>query len=565
MNTPASATTALSVPTTTNLGAFAAAALDVDVALEDGALRATIVEHNRDVVTALSEIDPIHRRRLIETGWTFGLRAAMNAHRLASEARLTDIGQEMCNAFRSELEAHQGRQEEAIARVFAEYFNPVDGRVPARIDAFLKDDGELGRAMATYLAPDGQLAKTLAQAFGEGSPLMQRLSPTDSQGLVQMIEARLGATLDAQKVQLAAALDPANEAGALGRFFKALKLELVRAAESRDKQVAAIAKALDVSDATSAMSTFFGETRAAQRSLLQAMNAEDPASPLGAIKGTLVKLLEKHAKEHHDVLAMMEERQRKDSIELREAMAKLETKRRVESRSAAGGLTFEDSVVDTVAGMLCGAAVTVEATGATVGLRSGSKKGDAVVRFAADHKYAGAGVVIEAKHDASYSVPRALEELATARANRDASVGLFVMARSHAPIGFPRFQRYGADVLVTWDDGDPESDIVLESALSLALFMAPQGRRESEDREDIASLRDIEGRIEAEIKRWEQARKSGERVRAEGESICELARKGEKALGVMVRNARKMLKALDVPMLGTDQPGQPTLLLPEGE
>lgn len=542
-----------------------ATSLKVDAVFDGRVLRATILESAPDVIEAFSEMPVEHRSRLIETSWTIGLRAAMNAHRLASEARLADVGQEMCHAFRAELEAYQGRQEQAIARVFAEYFHSEDGRVPARIDAFLSDDGELARSMARYLAPDGQLAKTLAQAFGDGSPLMKRLSPTDSQGLVHMIEARLGATLDAQKVQLAAALDPANETGALGRFFQALKVELVRAAESRDKQVAAIAKALDVGDATSAMSRFFGETRAAHRSLLQAMNAEDPASPLGAIKGTLVKLLEKHAKEHHDVLSLMEERQRKDSIELREAITKLETKRRVEARSAAGGLTFEDTVVAAAADMLRGAPITVEATGATVGHRSGSKKGDAVVRFSAEHKYAGASVVIEAKHDASYSVTKALEELAAARANRDASVGLFVMARSHAPVGFPRFRRYGADVLVTWDDGDPESDVILEIALSLALFMAPQGRRESEDREDIEALHDIQGRIESEIKRWQKIRKRGERVRSDGDFICIEADRGEKALGLMARNACKMLRALNVPVLDTADEGEPTLLLPEVE
>lgn len=60
----------------------------------------------------------------------------------------------------------------------------------------------------------------------------------------------------------------------------------------------------------------------------------------------------------------------------------------------------------------------------------------------------GAGVVFEAKRDASYTAQKALEELDIARANRNAEAGVFVMARSHAPEGFPTFARFGNNVLL---------------------------------------------------------------------------------------------------------------------
>ena len=107
---------------------------------------------------------------------------------------------------------------------------------------------------------------------------------------------------------------------------------------------------------------------------------------------------------------------------------------------------------------LLGAPCTLESTANTVGKLDRCKKGDAVARFHAESAFAGAGVVFEAKHDASFTAQRALIELDEARKNRDASVGVFVMAKSHAPDGFPSFARYGTNVLVTWDEDDSATD-----------------------------------------------------------------------------------------------------------
>jgi hypothetical protein len=83
--------------------------------------------------------------------------------------------------------------------------------------------------------------------------------------------------------------------------------------------------------------------------------------------------------------------------------------------------------------------------------------------------FAGAAVVFEAKRDATYTVQEALDELDAARKNRDAAVGVFVMARSHASDVFPRFARYGNNVLVVWDDRDPTTDAYLHAAILLGI------------------------------------------------------------------------------------------------
>ena len=70
---------------------------------------------------------------------------------------------------------------------------------------------------------------------------------------------------------------------------------------------------------------------------------------------------------------------------------------------------------------------------------------------------------------------QARAELETARKNRDAGAGIFVLARSHAGAGFPTFARYGHDIMVLWDDENPGTDAYLQAALMVAVATNPNG------------------------------------------------------------------------------------------
>jgi hypothetical protein len=97
--------------------------------------------------------------------------------------------------------------------------------------------------------------------------------------------------------------------------------------------------------------------------------------------------------------------------DVRDAVQRIETRRREQLRCARGGGVFEDAVAEFV------------------------------------HR-----VVVEAKRDKSYSLSKCLEEIAIARKNRDAGAGIFVLARSHAMAALPTFARFGQDIIVIWDD-----------------------------------------------------------------------------------------------------------------
>lgn len=187
----------------------------------------------------------------------------------------------------------------------------------------------------------------------------------------------------------------------------------------------------------------------------------------------------------------------------------------------------------------------IEPTGNAVGLRPNCKVGDVVVHFPPDHPFAGSRVVIEAKRDQSYNVSRALDELATARKNRNAEVGIFVMARSHAGPGFRSFGRYGQDVIVVWDDENPASDPYLEAALILGMALATRHQTNASEG-DLQALQHIEQRLVQELNRLDKIRKAAEAIRRQAESIEREVGIGQKKLGKILDDAKQTLTALHV-------------------
>jgi hypothetical protein len=157
----------------------------------------------------------------------------------------------------------------------------------------------------------------------------------------------------------------------------------------------------------------------------------------------------------------------------------------------------------------------------------------------------GAGVVFEAKRDSSYTAQKALEELDTARANRNAGGGVFVMARSHAPDGFPTFARFGSNVLVVWDETDAAADPYLHAAILLGLGLATRGKTVG-DQGDLEALRDVEGRIEDELRRLEKMEKHNEGIRKNSDGLADEIRKAHRQLDLLLRKAKSTLTALNV-------------------
>jgi len=527
-------------------------ALAIDVQVDAATLQASICDSRSDVVNSLVPFDEAQRRGFVADAWTVGVRAIMNAHRNAEESRLADVGKTILADLDKELDTHVVRQRDLLVEMLKRYFDPNDGQVAQRIDGFVKDGGQLTRAMEKYLAPEhGALARTLAEQLGENSPLLKRLSPTDHEGIVHVLEARITEALEQNQLALAKALDPLTEDGHVARFFRALRTDLEKADNDRTKQLTAVTKALDANDEASLISRLMRETQSARLAFSHAMNPDEPGSPLAVLKSSLSLLLEAQGKSLSEALAAVEERQQKLDQYIREAVARLEERRRGDARCARGGNTFQDNGLNFIQRAVLGAPVVVDNLGGIVGARPGSKVGDQLLRFNDESIFAGAALVVEMKHDASYTVSRALAELEVARSNRSAQVGLFVMAKSHAPAGFPLMARYGQDILVTWDDEDDSTDPYLHAGIILGLALASRQRRPV-DEGDIKALADVEHRIQTELKRHETMKKLAERIRKDAEELGEELRKGSDKLTLLLRNAKSTLKALNVELADAD-------------
>ena len=528
------------------------AQLAVTVLASSEVVTAEVRDSRPDAVSIFCELSERQREQLAQDAWSIGLRALANAHSQAQEARLQDVGTSLLEDIDRQLKAHVEAQQQTIATVLGRFFDPKDGQVTQRLASFVDDQGVLARLLERYLGPQNSvLAEALARQVGESSPLFKKLSPTDSQGLVKTLEEQLRRVMGDGHAELVKALDPVSEDGAVARFLRSLREELKGADEDRAKQLSAALAALDGNDENSLINRLVRETHRARQAVLVAVNPDAPDSPMAIMKAALTALLTEHAKSQAELLRTQQERQEKFENEVREALTRIETRRIQHQKTPHGGLQFEQVVAEFVTAAVRGAPCVVDVTGNSSGNVSRCKKGDVVVRFTDESAFAGAGVVFEAKRDASYTTQKALDELDAARKNRTAGAGVFVMAKSHAPESFPRFARYGNNVLIVWDDQDSTSDPHLHAAVLLGLGLGTR-RKTLCDEGDINALHDIESRIENEISRLDKMEKYNESVRRNSDNIGEEIRKANKALDLLLRKAKSTLTALNVELVEED-------------
>ncbi|MCB1552877.1 MAG: hypothetical protein KDJ14_03635 [Xanthomonadales bacterium] len=505
---------------------------------------AEIRDGRPESLSLFGELGEAARDQLVIDAWTIGLRALANAHASAQEAQLKEVGASLLQDIDKQLTAHVARQHEKISTVLSRYFDPNDGQVSQRLAAFVDDHGVLARQLEKYLGSNNSvLAEVLARHVGESSPLFKKLSPTDSDGLVQVLENQLRSVMGEGHAELVRALDPLAEDGAVARFLKSLRDELKGADSDRQKQLAAALAALDANDEHSLLSRLVRETQRARQDVLAAVNPDVATSPMAILKDSLSRLLQEQSKAQLDVARRQEERQSQFEKEVCEALARIETKRSENAKAVRGGLDFEDAVTLFVREAVKGAPCVFDVTGSTAGIGR-CKKGDAIVRFTEESAFAGAGLVFEAKRDSAYNTQKALEELDAARKNRDAAAGVFVMALSHASATFPRFARYGNNVVVCWDEEDPTTDAYLHAAIMLGMGLVTRFRT-SGDPGDITSLRDIEARIETELGRLVRMENHSATIRKNADGISDEIRRARNALDLLVRKSQAVLRALN--------------------
>ena len=164
-------------------------------------------------------------------------------------------------------------------------------------------------------------------------------------------------------------------------------------------------------------------------------------------------------------------------LQMREAMARLDTRRKEGARSPRHGIEFEERLGALLAEEAQRLGDLYEATGDTTGIIKNCKIGDHVIELGAESAAAHARIVWEAKEKQGSSLRGALDEIDEARRNRHAQVGVFVFSSKTAPEGLESLQRHGNDIMVVWDPDEPASEMVVRAAYSLARCLAVRERR----------------------------------------------------------------------------------------
>lgn len=210
-----------------------------------------------------------------------------------------------------------------------------------------------------------------------------------------------------------------------------------------------------------------------------------PDSPFGQFK-----------KEVEDKLSDMREKVVESIGSLKAEIEAYRAARRERSTSAKGGTDFEIAAGDALRERINRVEDSYEETrNKTGGAIRNSKVGDHVQTLNPESRGGGLKIVYECKKEAGYTASDALKELAVARENRQAEIGVFIMAASTvrtdskvAQEFAQPFRRFGQDLLIVWDHEDPGSDIILDVVVSVARALAVRDVVEGTDATDWTAI-----------------------------------------------------------------------------
>ncbi|MCZ6573953.1 MAG: hypothetical protein ACE10D_13965 [Planctomycetota bacterium] len=367
-------------------------------------------------------------------------------------------GERLVQSLQERLDKHRELVTLEVATSLKQYFDPQSGHFTERVRRLVREGGEIEQLLRRQIgAGDSELSRTLASHMGEQSPLVKLLSPSQSEGFLSVLSETLGEALSAQRERILAEFSLDNKDSALARLVRELKERHGKLEDGFRGSVKEVMREFSLDNEDSALSRLVHKVERAQRQISSEFSLDDESSALARMRRELLAVLEGH---------------KQDSMKFREdvraTLAGMQARKQEAQRSTRHGDEFEDEVWRFIDGACQKVGDVATHTGDTPGLIKNRKWGDVVVRIGPEGLAAGAKIAVEAKQQAGYDLPKALEEMEWARKNRGAGIGLFVFSRKTAPRDLKPFSRYGKDLVVVWDAEDPAFDVFLEAGLSVA-------------------------------------------------------------------------------------------------
>jgi hypothetical protein len=437
-----------------------------------------------------------------------GVLALRSAAGQVDATTIREAGSALVAEVRDVLAHRVTEMNERVAATLTQYLDPQSGALPQRLHSLVRQDGELERLFRAQIGSDDSLlARSLASHLGEGSPLFKLLSPTDSAGLRAQLSSTVEQALADQRKIILREFSLDQKDSALSRLVAEFSLDGDGSSMSR------LAKMLATT------SEQIGKN----------LTLDDEGSALSRLKRELENMVGRLARENAEF-----------QLQMREAMTRLDTRKREEARSPRHGIEFEERLGAVLADQAQRGGDLYEATGDTTGNIKNCKVGDHVIELGADSAAAHARIVWEAKDKQGSTLRAAIDEIDEARRNRNAQIGVFVFSSKTAPEGLEPLHRHGNDIMVVWNPDDAAGEVVVRAAYSLARCLAVRERRT--DRESQAVVLEIERAargIEKQVGYLEEVRKWAETVKGHGEKIVDRSSR-------MVEELRRDVERLDV-------------------
>lgn len=479
--------------------------------------------------------------------------------------------QQMLTELQGHLGKHSHSVQDRLTTTLREYFDPDNGRFEQRVKRLISRDGELEQVLRRQIGcEDSQLSKTLLQHVGKESPLFRMLDPEESKGLLAALRMSLDTELKSQRDRVLTEFSLDNKEGALCRLLDELTDSNGQLNEDLQKKIDLVVKQFSLDEENSALSRLVRNVDQAQKTISHQFSLDNDESAFSrlrkmlentqqAINGSLTLDDEKSSlsrlkRELLEIISEHDKRNKEFQEEVKVTLGSMVATRREMERSTRHGGVFEDAVGEFIQREVIRTGGIFERTGSKTGLISNRKLGDCVVELGPEHIAAGAKIVVEAKQDQSFDLPKAREYIDQARKNRGASVGLFVSSKRTSPLGMDDVCRLGQDVFVIWDPEDPSTDVFLKVGLTLATGLCVRPRTHAESREsDFDEIEKAINEMEKQTEQLSVITKGGDTISKNVEIIQDRTRITRKKLEREIDKLRNRMCGLRESVAGTDR------------
>lgn len=524
---------------------------------------------DRETVSELVKYeDPRERHDYATAALKVGVLAVRQACGVIDAQSIQQECQRFLDLVCQSLTTHAESMSGQVEKLLGKYFDSASGELPQRLDRLIRRDGELESLLGKHLNGDGSsLTTTLDKHIGPNSPLLQMLSPDQRKGILAALKESLDSVLGEHSKSIVGQFSLDDKESALSRLVGEIteKNGVLRQDLAGDLET--IRKEFSLDNDEGALSRLVNRVERAHRTILSEFSADNEKSALNK----MAKLLDSTNKNIDASLSLDQEqsplsRLRREILAVIEGMNKANTEfqeqvrvsleslkaRRVEAaRSTVHGLDFQAVLGQFLQQQAQRTCDTWEFVGDKPGKISRCRVGDFLIGLGPDSAAPNARIIFEAKEHKSYDLTKALGELQTARDNREAQVGVFVFSQAYAPEGLDPLSRFGQDIVVVWDAEDPQTDIVLKAAISVARMIAVQLRKV--DEQTHADLTELQAAIDAvcrEVSILDAIIKSARAARNHCDKIFKKAtgfkKKLDLQLGNMNQHARGLAAAVSV-------------------